>query len=143
MLDTLQPAVIDALAKSKTILPQNVRIRGALSEYVDANFSLFGDAAFESWQPKRTRLFLVIVTSQSARATKQRHLVRTTWLKHIKTKMKATDIDAKFFIGRYSKDTIVLPAVKKEMDRFNDIVVVDVGDAYGGLIEKVRAAFQW
>lgn len=85
----------------------------------------------------------MIITSQGDRSAKQRRLVRETWLNQIQTEYQPARIAAKFFVGRYSDEQVLTDAVAAEMLAHGDTVVVDVGDAYGGLVSKVRAALQW
>jgi hypothetical protein len=138
-----------------------VRLRGGAPEVVDANFTLFGDlerldapSSTDGAQllPK-TRVFVVIVSSQSERAAKQRRLIRATWLAQIKDELDPADIVARFFVGVVSDgrdrggarrdSTAVRAEVMAEMQQHGDMVVVGVGDAYGGLIAKVQASLQW
>eukprot|EP00040_Diaphanoeca_grandis_P043841 m.269259 g.269259 ORF g.269259 m.269259 type:complete len:483 (+) comp83272_c0_seq1:143-1591(+) len=115
------------------------------SNRIGENYTLFGGqhAARLGFENRTTVVFIVIITSQGDRAAKQRNLVRTTWLDQIQTEIPHSQVMARFFIGHYNNTTAVTANVAAEMESHQDIVVVDVGDSYGGLIEKVRASFQW
>ena len=131
--------------------PIQVRLRGGAIEEVDVNFTLFSAASLERFEAMvptsllpKTRVFVVIVSSQSMRSAKQRTLIRETWMRQIQEELEPADIVARFFVGVSSTSGIpVSPGVMNEMQQNNDMVVVSVGDAYGGLIAKVQASLQW
>lgn len=129
--------------------PLMIPIRGGLPEQVNVNFTLFDSASLALHDAVRTthrtnvQLFIIIVTSQSARAAKQRRLIRATWLDEIQQRHQGA-IAARFFVGITGRQSEpVEPSVAAESALHGDIAIVDVGDQYGGLIAKVQASMQW
>ena len=128
-------------------------IRGAETEQVGVEFSLFGKMKTAEILPRRTAVFIACITSQSAKGANQRERIRATWMKQIKEEYQSTEIDTLFFVGTFSpkvqrkskKERLpaVSEAVLEEQKKYNDIIVVASPDTYEGLINKVRVVMQW
>eukprot|EP00035_Acanthoeca_spectabilis_P014051 m.266373 g.266373 ORF g.266373 m.266373 type:complete len:404 (-) comp16036_c0_seq25:4871-6082(-) len=91
----------------------------------------------------RTKIFIGILSCQADKAAQQRSHVRRTWLGQLQTDYNTTQLASRFFIGRHSASTLMSVAVREEMAVHNDIVVLDVNDAFVALPAKVEAMFNW
>eukprot|EP00035_Acanthoeca_spectabilis_P029942 m.7035 g.7035 ORF g.7035 m.7035 type:complete len:490 (+) comp3907_c0_seq1:139-1608(+) len=121
-------------------------IRGSVPEEIDVNFTLFNWQSLDRFAATstqtQTRILLMVITSQSDHSAKQRRLIRKTWLAQARAEISPRDLVVFFFLGVVD-DGPLRASVTAEMKQYGDIVAVDVGDMYGGLIQKVQASIQW
>ncbi|KAI6654384.1 Beta-1,3-galactosyltransferase 6-like [Oopsacas minuta] len=84
-------------------------------------------------------LYIIIITAPDKYL--QREAIRNSW---VKTLINNNSMKYAFFIGDIGISKLQMDAVKEEIDKFRDIVILDdVDEVYTKLSRKVLQAFAW
>mmetsp|Transcript_50084 Transcript_50084/g.88283 ORF Transcript_50084/g.88283 Transcript_50084/m.88283 type:complete len:361 (-) Transcript_50084:99-1181(-) len=90
--------------------------------------------------PDRPRLFIGIPSAP--REAERRLTVRSTWMQYKVLKVLKC-VEAKFFVGGHEMTPAARTLVQWEADKYNDVVLLPMKDAYDVLPNKTLTIMQW